>query len=153
MPHDLISRLERAEGRWQKQTLFFDPDIGGGGNCTEAALASMFNVSLAEIPQFHPMRDEREDPTVVGEFWRNFERWLESKGFIAIRFDRDPKFDCLYLASGMSSRGCLHMVVYRAGELIHDPHPSDEGINSVEDAWVLIPRDIAALRAREKGEG
>ncbi len=36
--------------------------------------------------------------------------------------------DKLYTASGDSSRGCTHIVVYKNGKLFHDPHPSDEGL-------------------------
>lgn len=154
MQRELSPLIERLgdDSRWQEQTLHYRPDIGGGGNCTEAALASLFAVPLAQIPQFHPMRNELEDPSVVGEFWNNFDDWIDAQGYMPVRFDHDPKWPCLYLASGLSSRGCLHMVVYRGGELVHDPHPSNEGIESVEDTWVLIPKDPANLRARQ-GEG
>lgn len=35
-----------------------------------------------------------------------------------------------------------HLVVYCAGELVHDPHPSGDGIKGEPiDQWVLVPLD------------
>lgn len=131
--------------RWQKQTKFFNPDLGGGGNCTEAALASVFNIPLEQMPTFHPGRDERNDPSAAKEFWDNFEDWLLGKGYIAIMKDGNYCPECVYLASGPSSRGCSHMVVYQDGQMIHDPHPSGEGILEVEQVWLLVPVDPAFI--------
>jgi hypothetical protein len=43
---------------------------------------------------------------------------------------------------GKSVRGVMHQVLYRDGQLWHDPHPSRAGIIAPEpgaDAWVLRP--------------
>jgi hypothetical protein len=45
--------------------------------------------------------------------------------------------DTPYLASGKSSRGVDHIVIYQNGKLLHDPHPSGEGLKEV---W---PKDYA----------
>lgn len=37
-----------------------------------------------------------------------------------------------YIASGDSSRGVKHVVIYKNGKLLHDPHPSDEGLVKVD---------------------
>lgn len=37
----------------------------------------------------------------------------------------------IYTATGPSSRGVIHIVVYKDGQMIHDPHPSNEGLVSV----------------------
>ena len=133
--------------RWQKQTRFFDPAIGGGGNCAEACLASIFNIPLADMPLFHPLRNENEDHGVAREYWERFDELLRARGFYAVYLEGDRQFDGYYLASGKSSRGCYHMVVYKDGQLVHDPHPSNEGIASVECVWVLIPSDPSRLAA------
>lgn len=33
-----------------------------------------------------------------------------------------------YMVTGMSPRGILHVVIFQNGEMIHDPHPSNDGV-------------------------
>lgn len=40
--------------------------------------------------------------------------------------------DRYYLVSGKSSRGISHMCIYQNGKLIHDPHPTREGLLTLE---------------------
>jgi hypothetical protein len=47
-------------------------------------------------------------------------RWLE----------KNP--DVIYTASGTSSRGVKHIVVFQNGKMIHDPHPSNEGLITID---------------------
>lgn len=47
--------------------------------------------------------------------------------------------DTPYMASGMSSRGVQHVVIYMNGKLLHDPHPSNEGLLKVDYYTYLIP--------------
>jgi len=49
--------------------------------------------------------------------------------------------DELVFVSGPSPRGVPHQVLYRNGELWHDPHPSRAGLLSVNenDLFVLRP--------------
>lgn len=41
--------------------------------------------------------------------------------------------DKYYLVSGKSPRGIKHMCIYKNGILVHDPHPSKEGITDLTD--------------------
>lgn len=61
--------------------------------------------------------------------------WLASHGYIKRTFFNNTlqqwlkdNPDKLYGASGKSSRGVDHIVIYKNGVLFHDPHPSDEGL-------------------------
>ncbi len=47
--------------------------------------------------------------------------------------------DTPYLAGGMSSRGVSHVVVYMNGKLLHDPHPSNEGLVKIDNYRYLMP--------------
>ena len=40
--------------------------------------------------------------------------------------------DKYYLVSGKSTRGVFHVCIYRNGLLVHDPHPTKEGILTFE---------------------
>ncbi len=41
--------------------------------------------------------------------------------------------DIPYMVSGLSPRGVLHVVIFKNGEMIHDPHPSGEGLVSLSE--------------------
>jgi hypothetical protein len=45
---------------------------------------------------------------------------------------REELKDKFYLVSGLSTRGVYHICVYKNGELVHDPHPTGEGISTEE---------------------
>jgi hypothetical protein len=123
--------------RWIKQTTFYQPDDAENpnkGNCTEAAVASLLGIPLPH--KFGPSGD-------VYEFWTDMDACFERHGFWALRKDGDYRPDGLYLASGPSARGCSHMVVMRAGKLVHDPHPSDAGLLKIEHVWLAVPIDPA----------
>lgn len=46
----------------------------------------------------------------------------------------------LWIASGDTVRGTRHAVVYRGGEMVHDPHVSRAGLLAVGGARVFVPR-------------
>lgn len=115
------------------QDSFYDPDKGTKGNCLTAAVASILELSLSEVPNFH----ESEEG-----FWFGFAKFLRERGFVFIEFHHnDPQLDCYYLAHGKSPR-TDHSVVMRAGKLAHDPHPSRAGLVSEPQlVTILVPID------------
>lgn len=128
--------------RWQDQTTFFDPEQPGKGNCAEACIASLFNIPLAEVPKFYDATSD--DP--VYRYWRNLENFCFSRGYWLHRMDCEYIFEGTYMVSGTSARGCIHMVVYQNGKLLHDPHPSRKGVEKVTQTWLLVPLDPAKFR-------
>lgn len=120
------------------QTRFGDP----GGNCFSACVASLLELPLDEVPYFM----EPED-------WMGFfTDWLRPHGFSPICFKAlvgDEADRCLpgyYILGGKSSRG-NHAVVAKGSKIVHDPHPSREGLLSLEDCTILVPLDPARARA------
>lgn len=113
----------------QDQTRFFgDPK---GGNCTEAALATLLGLKLSDIPDF-----PHESPY---QFWEALDDYLQSIGYVRLMMGNNYVPECNYLASGPSSRGCSHMVVMYEGKLAHDPHPSREGLLQVDVVHMIVP--------------
>lgn len=55
--------------------------------------------------------------------------------------------DMPYLAYGFSSRGVGHVVIYKNGKLFHDPHPSNEGLTSL-DAPEQFPFKVLRKRCQ-----
>lgn len=118
-----------------RQNVLYSPEGIGNGNCFAAALASLLEIPLWMVPPFEQMfgRDN----------WRaRVDEWLERiYGLRMVRLqghqvDRLPEF---YIANGLSPRGVHHSTIYRAGELVHDPHPSDGGIGEVSWTWHFEP--------------
>lgn len=116
------------------QNRFYDKDRGLRGNCMQAAMASILDLKLDQVPDFF------EGPK---GFWTNVMQFLEARGLMLFEPGKQFVPDCFYLAHGLSSRGVHHTVVHRGGKLIHDPHPSGEGIIAVEWISMLIPIDPA----------
>jgi hypothetical protein len=116
------------------------------GNCYAAAIASVLNLPITEVPNVEVFFNDTEDYM----FFRNLmQRFLKNRGlqlqedFRYAVFHKDSDFyhekleecreelkDSYYLASGKSPRGFSHIVVYKNGELAHDPHPSADGIST-----------------------
>lgn len=100
------------------------------------------NLPLWMVPPFEDM--------FAREVWRvRSNDWLRSiSGEVLHRTDGHavklmPEF---YIANGRSTRGVHHSVIYSAGGLVHDPHPSGAGIHQVEWTYHLV-RDGCAKGA------
>lgn len=105
------------------------------GNCMQASVASLLGLPLSEVPHFA----ESNDPETT---WDAFFDFFDEKGYLCHLQEKDKSLDCAYLASGPSNRGVSHMVVMCGGKLLHDPHPSREGIKSVTLTYVIIPKRL-----------
>lgn len=46
-----------------------------------------------------------------------------------IKYELKDKY---YFASGKSARGVSHICIFKNGKLIHDPHPTKEGLQTIE---------------------
>lgn len=124
--------------RLHTQTILHDPERGVEGNCCQAAFASYLGLPLQAVPDFNTRHQHAEH---TGYFWDDVRRWFLGQGYLLQMMDKTYAADVLYLASGPSPRGVDHMVVYRAGELFWDPHPSRAGIARVKNVWVAVPVD------------
>lgn len=126
----------------------FGPDEG---NCLPACIASIFEISLDDVPNFH------ENQNDFGWLDR-LNEWVARYGLSAICVDATNDFridDAYVILSGKSPRGkFLHAVVWKDGKIIHDPHPDNTGLETWSDFIVFVVRDPAfyVKRAEEEGE-
>lgn len=119
-----------------KQTIFYDHPTRKG-NCLAAAVAAYFDLPLEAVPHFIELDDDEQ-----GERW-----WYALVGFMAARGLACHRLDSLdevepgevAFVAGPSPRGVMHQVLYRDGELWHDPHPSDDGVLGVQCIEVWRP--------------
>ncbi len=128
--------------RWQTQTLLHDPENGVQGNCVQTALASLLAIPVNSVPEFATLHRD------AAEFWDAVEAWLSKQGYVLQAMPAHYQFEAPYLVSGPSPRSAeySHMVVMNDGVVIHDPHPSGDGIAKITNVWLLLPRDPGALR-------
>lgn len=115
---------------------------GVGGDCVRASIATILDLPIETVPHFLELGEKPEHWEI------ELIDWLEERGLTIWREPGHYLFEGFYLASGQSDRGVSHMVVYRNGELAHDPHPSRSGVKSVDWSRMLVPLDPAnAIRS------
>lgn len=125
------------------QTVFGSP----GGNCMQAAVASIFELPLEQVPNFVENGDE----------------WVEALVSFCAKYNLRPVFLSLEkrepgtnigfsggwwsVVTGKSPRGdYYHAVVAYNGSIVHDPHPDGEGkLISLLDECVFVQIDPARV--------
>jgi hypothetical protein len=107
------------------------------GNCFQACLASLFEIDIATIPLFQEYKSG----------WYNvFSDWtFEQFGLqpVDLWISDNPDWFWIprghHIISGLSPRGGFyHSVVGQAGKMVHDPHPSGDGLRSRESFTVFM---------------
>lgn len=113
------------------------------GNCFAAAVASLTDKSLTDVPNVEVLFD------VDGVSWYGvMDAWLRTNGFEIVtnndykvfhdpsEYNDDTRESLIetltgryYLVSAMSPRGVMHVCIYRDGVMVHDPHPTREGVD------------------------
>lgn len=110
------------------------------GNCLQAAVASLLDLPLNEVPHF-----VGDDWASGGErnWWVELWQWCAARGLKINAAEPDPGE--YYLGRGPSPRDPAnrsHVAVYRDGALVHDPHPDGTGVVEVHGRWVLRPAEL-----------
>lgn len=106
------------------QTSFHDPP-DELGNCFRACVASLLEVKVDELPRFEKWMFENP------KAWeRIFSSWLDNSRFsLELRWSSNP-LSCHTIAFGPSPRSDdNHCVVSKDGDIVHDPHPSRDGLD------------------------
>lgn len=134
-----------------KQRFRHDPDNGVTGDCHRAAIASVLELSLDEVPH---IMDGMPSAEVAQE--RN-DAFVATLGLVMIDFPfpggDDPveglrivlhnmavcNRDVYYLLGGTSKNGCGHTVVCLNNDIVHDPVIDGSGIvGPMEDGFYWV---------------
>lgn len=133
------------------QTILSTPEEPGIGNCFSACLASLLEIPLEAVPYF----------AVLGKDWfRPFEQllldnkcaywgqhWPKGEKFMVSGTRRPfPGVDGYYIVGGASKRSFVtqgHAVIFKDGEMVHDPHPEGTGLAKPEDIYMIVRKDEA----------
>lgn len=123
----------------------------GVGNCLAACIASMLDLSLAQVFDV-PGGGSNSN------YWTIVDGWLAARGLELVHVIVPPghrvRGDAYYIAVGPPARGlqetnASHAVIYQHGELAHDPVPSTGGLAIVEEILFLVPQQRTQAPRRE----
>ncbi|RNI26619.1 hypothetical protein EFB08_11415 [Rufibacter latericius] len=121
------------------QDIFINDPQGRVGNCLQACVASICEMELQDVPHFAAMPDHSWFETMCN--------WLHDRGYGFEDFDTVNDSTDYMLVIGPSPRGVSHAVVYKDGELAHDPHPSRSGILEVKWCASIYKRKENTMKA------
>lgn len=112
------------------------------GNCFSACLATMLGLQIEDVPNFFDLSDGDDDL-----WWASVREWLKPRnlGLLTINANQELlyKFPGAYLiVAGKSIRDRYHAVIYKNGEMVHDPHPSNAGLETIEYIDLLYPLNL-----------
>lgn len=152
------------------QTSFYDPDAPPEeqrGNCLTAVVASLLELPIEAVPDFVQDHVDHlgsaDTPRAQASewyWWTHLNRFLTEHGQ-RMHYLRnveapqphpsredgfpDPEPGEFYTVSGISPRDSRihHIVIYRDGVMVWDPHPDRTGLTEVDDQyhWSLRPAD------------
>jgi hypothetical protein len=124
------------------------------GNCFAACLASLLHVPLDSVPQ---PREGEGPESDWASYWERIAVFLAGRGFYlllapaaGVELESTAPLagaeEALAIAGGPTWRGNVHhVVVIRGREIVHDPHPSREGLVEAQKLMYLVPLDPSRL--------
>lgn len=107
------------------------------GNCLSACVATFLDRPLDEVPHFAEYSTDRTDA-----WWDLLIGYMAGHGYWPTDLEsvNDAEPGEWLFVMGPSPRGLMHQVIYRDGELLHDPHPSRDGVTEIRE--VLVWRSV-----------
>ena len=137
------------------QTKFggIDAPVEERGNCWQAAVASILELPIGEVPNIIEWNEDMV-------WFDNFREWLEQYGLGAIGLSTDGNitiqgYHLIECKSTTLKNGELHVVVGLNEKIVHDPNPNAATTGEVVDYIVFTTLDPARARKplhNEKGQ-
>jgi len=98
-----------------------------------------FNKNLCDVPDFKG-----------NEWFENFQKWLGPMGFYALFYECPNGLPDWFVETGItaicgidSPRGdFMHAVIAQGKEVLHDPHPDQDGYDKLIKDFIIIARKI-----------
>jgi hypothetical protein len=121
-----------------------DPENGVFGDCLRAALASILELGLRQVPHF--VKKHWDDDEACEQAVNQF---LSKRGFLKLHLPYEPYLeflegqaqitgaDCYHLMFGFDYDGNPHACVGLNGQMIHDPHPMRRGFANPPSEWEI----------------
>jgi len=129
------------------------------GNCLPACIASILEINPTTIPNFCEIVTKDQNWQELANDWlKPFNMGMVTVDVSKVDLTKDPILpkECYCIATGPSPRGdFFHSVVAKGGEIVHDPHPSRDGLPSITELSVFVvldPVSVVFLSAEESLE-
>ncbi len=124
-----------------------DAPVGERGNCWQAAVASVLELPLEEVPDIQIFDDDLA-------WFDKFREWLEQYGLGAIGLATGGNislqgYHLIECKSTTLKNGELHVVVGLNGEVVHDPNPNANSLGEVADYIIFTALDPARARIKD----
>lgn len=144
-----------------KQRNRHDPENGIYGDCHRAALASLLELPIDDVPHFCEGPDD-------GGTTKRERKWLAQRGLTSINivYPGETSLDdvlttveavnlgVMFILGGTSTAGCGHSVVAGCGRILHDPSLTNTGDHSIvgpmEDGYWWLTFIGAAVTVRQE---
>ena len=114
------------------------------GNCYQACLASILELPLVDVPDFCNQYINEEWLTEVI-------KWTQETcdlSYISVDWTKTAEIwlkDCWHIMNGKSPRGnFVHSVVGYSGKMVHDPYPSGDGLETIDNVDIFIAKNPAS---------
>lgn len=131
------------------QTMFYDPTQPPEkqrGNCLQAVVASLLDLPLDEVPHF--VQDDVNSGGKV-HWWHSMVEFVRTHGWglHSAMLDTHPGEHLMVAGPSPRGKGIHHVVIYKDGEMVHDPHPDRTGLVSIDLAHGLHRLEDKEMRA------
>lgn len=116
------------------QTSMYDPETGSGGDCLAACIATITGLPIDEASAAIRAEDDY--------WWNDTVRFLKHHNwriYHAFPTEKGTAPAGVSIMCGRSPREVSHATVAIDGVMVHDPHPSREGIGKPTAWFVLVP--------------
>lgn len=124
-------------------TVMRSVEAGTVGDCLRACIASLLELKASDVPHFTQQQIESAKLDV----WAIVDDWLAQRGLalVIVKISGAPEPQIPrgvhYIGIGPSPRGMVqHAVIYSDGAMVHDPHPSRAGIETLDRIGLLVRR-------------
>ena len=112
------------------QNKFYDRVKDIRGNCMTACVASILELPIHEVPNFHDMKKTYTEALV--EFIGGLDKDIIYHGANDM-----PSGYCIATGPSPRDASIYHVVIMKDGEYIHDPHPDSTFILSVSGYYTI----------------
>lgn len=151
-----IRKIDKEMIRYTQTSFGNGADGSTPGNCFQTAVASLLSLPLEDVPHF----------TAGEDWWGEFCSWVKMRNLSLTWFDEQFEtqdirnewltfsplhlvpLDKILIASGISSRNLRHCVLWEDGKLLHDPHPSHDGLVNSPDSYFLLEEKTISCAGR-----
>jgi len=100
-------------------------------DCLRACVASLLTVPYYDIPNFDILPGQ----------WLRFDRFMELQSVRPVAIPAEKfcvPYNAYYLMQGISPRDIRHSVIGLNGKMVHDPHPSRAGLETIEQYIIFV---------------